>query len=67
MLLSSNSFIATTGAELARATRGPKGGWSVEFLLPSQKVCCLAANPVNPNIIYAGTEGQGIWHSDDWG
>lgn len=61
------TFIATTGEELARATYTANGDWTVELLLPSKGVSCLAADPLNPNIIYAGTRNQGVWRSNDGG
>ncbi|MBE7550081.1 MAG: hypothetical protein HS126_03260 [Anaerolineales bacterium] len=66
-MINFNTFIATTGEDLARATYTAKGEWSVEFRLPGEGVCCLAAAPLNPNIIYAGTQRQGVWRSDDSG
>ena len=61
------TFIATTGEELARAALAPNGEWSVEFLLSDEGVCCLAADPLNPNIIYAGTRQKGVLRSDNLG
>lgn len=61
------TFIAVTGEALARATRAVNGKWEVEFLLRGQDVSCLAADPLNPNIIYAGTKNKGVWRSDDGG
>lgn len=65
--MSFDTFIATTGEDLARATCTASGEWSVEFLLPGEGVCCLAADPLNPHIIYAGTKGHGVRRSDDGG
>jgi hypothetical protein len=65
--MSFNTFIAITGKDLARATCAVNGDWAVEFLLRSAGVCCLAADPLNPNIIYAGTKEKGVWRSDDCG
>lgn len=65
--MSNKTFIATTGEGLARATLNSADEWSVEFLLTGQGASCLAADPLNPNIIYAGTKEQGVWRSDDGG
>ena len=67
MLLSAHTFIATTGHGLARASRNTNGGWSVEFLLTDQDVRCLAVDPLNPSIVYAGTQGNGVLRSSDRG
>jgi len=66
-VINSYTFIATTGEDLARATYTANDKWSVELLLPGEGVSCLAADPLNPNIIYAGTPKKGVWRSDDCG
>src|SRR5215469_15613842 len=65
--MSLNTFLATTGHGLAYATRGLNDEWSVEFLLTDQDVRCLAADPLKPNVLYAGTQGNGVLRSDDGG
>jgi len=65
--MSMNTFLATTGQGLARASRGANGEWSVELLLSDQDVRCLAADPLNPRVIYAGTQGNGVLRSNDGG
>lgn len=60
-------FIATTGDGLARASKGAEGRWMVEHLLSGEDVRCLAADPLRPNVVYAGTQGDGVWRSDDCG
>jgi len=60
------TFLATTGNSLARASN-VNGQWSVEFLLADQDVRCLAADPLNPNVVYAGTQGNGVLRSTDRG
>src|SRR5262245_44157902 len=62
-----SSFIATTGSGLSRATRTASGVWHVETLLAGQDVRCLAADPLHPGVVYAGTQGQGVFCSDDRG
>jgi len=65
--MSAHTFIATTGRGIARATPGPDGHGSVAFLLADQDVRCLAADPLNPGVVYAGTQGNGVLRSDDGG
>src|SRR5215469_2518019 len=65
--MSMSTFLATTGHGLAHATHGPNDEWSVEFLLSEQDVRCLATDPLNPHVLYAGTQGNGVLRSDDGG
>jgi len=65
--MSVNTFLATTGHGLARATPGQGDEWQVEFLLTEQDMRCLAADPLHPEIIYAGTQGNGVLRSNDRG
>jgi photosystem II stability/assembly factor-like uncharacterized protein len=65
--MNAKTFIATTGRGLARAERKTDGEWTVEFLLKEQDVRCLACDPLNPDAIYAGTQGAGVLRSDDRG
>jgi photosystem II stability/assembly factor-like uncharacterized protein len=60
-------FISTNGGRLARAECGVNGHWSVEFLLEGANVRCLATDPCNPNVVYAGTQGNGVFRSEDRG
>jgi hypothetical protein len=39
----------------------------VQYLLHGQDVRCLAADPLNPNVAHAGTQGNGMLRSDDRG
>lgn len=63
----SRIFLSTNGSRLARAECGENGQWSVEFLLEGTNVRCLAVDPHNPNVAYAGTQGGGLRRSDDKG
>src|SRR6266540_1107616 len=63
----SKVFISTNGSRLARAECAANGQWSVEFLLEGTNVRCLAADPHNPNLIYAGTHTCGVLRSEDRG
>lgn len=62
-----NTFIATTGEGLARATQSAGGTWSVETLLRGTQVNCFSTHPHDPNVVYAGTQGDGVLRSEDWG
>ncbi len=62
-----NVFVATTGNGVARASKGPDDEWSVEFLLADRNVRCLASDPLDQRVVYAGTHGSGVWRSEDRG
>jgi len=65
--MSINTFLATTGCGLARASQSANGEWSVELLLNDRDVRSLATDPLNPRVIYAGTQGNGVLRSNDEG
>jgi photosystem II stability/assembly factor-like uncharacterized protein len=50
-----------------RAERSPAGDWTVEQVLAGQDVRCLAVDPLDPDVVYAGTQGQGVFRSHDGG
>ena len=60
-------FLPTTGNGIARAVWKADGEWSVEVALSKQDVRCLAADPLNTDVIYAGTQGNGVLRSTDRG
>lgn len=60
-------FLATNGSRLARAECAANGHWSVELLLEFTNVRCLAADPHNRKVVYAGTQDNGVLRSDDRG
>lgn len=60
-------FLATTGRGIARAEQGPDDAWSVRRMLTELDVRCLAADPLNPHIVFAGTQGDGLYRSADGG
>jgi hypothetical protein len=66
-MMNARVFIAATGSSLARAEEDGSGRWQVETPLTGQQVNCLAADPHNPNVVYAGTQGNGLLCSDDRG
>lgn len=65
--MNAHTFIATTAQGIACALRGNGDQWSVEHLLAGQDVRCLAIDPLNQNVIYAGTQGNGLLRSKDQG
>jgi hypothetical protein len=60
-------FISTKDRGLARARQNSDGGWIVEHLLASRRVHVLAKTSTRPDLLYAGVDDQGIWHSKDGG
>ena len=65
--MSVKAFLATTGDGVAYAKPSISGTWSVEMLLPEQDVRCLAVDPLDPAVVYAGTQGHGVLRSTDRG
>lgn len=63
--MEANTFVALTGKHLARASLNSDGDWSVEFLLADRDLRCLAADRLNPNVLYAGTQAEGVLRSND--
>ncbi|WP_069802393.1 WD40/YVTN/BNR-like repeat-containing protein [Thermogemmatispora onikobensis] len=61
------TFLAITSYGLAAATGGQHDAWSVEMLLDEQAVTCLAVDPLNPQVLYVGTRGNGVLCSNDGG
>ncbi len=62
-----NGFLATTGDGMARAWRDPHGAWQVTNHLTGVQVTCLVADPYDPQVIYGGTQNQGVLRSPDAG
>lgn len=65
--MNAHVFIATTGNGLARASRSPDNEWSVESLIADHDVRCLASDPLDQRVVYAGTQGSGVLRSEDRG
>ena len=61
------TFISTTNKGLSRATQDDEGEWVVERFLEGKDVRCLAPDPKDSNVVFAGTNGNGIFRSDDAG
>ncbi len=64
--MNASTILATPYGRLAKAVR-TDDNWAVTFPLEGQDVRCLASDPRNPQIVYAGTQGDGIWRSEDSG
>ncbi len=60
-------FLSTTSSGIGRAEGTVGGDWAVEIALSGQNVRCLAADPLDRAVVYAGTKGQGVWRSGDAG
>jgi hypothetical protein len=67
MAMNANLLISVTENGLARAECTAKGAWQVEFPVSGLDVRCLAADPHHPQLLYAGTQGQGVLRSQDSG
>lgn len=60
-------LLALASRCVVRAQRDAGGQWSVERTLTGQDVRCLEVDPLNPDVVYAGTQGQGVFCSQDGG
>lgn len=65
--MSQLNLFATTSNGITRAKQKGNGEWSIDALIQGTDVRCLAADPLSKEIIYAGTQGQGVLRSDDSG
>lgn len=59
-------ILATYDRGISRAERGSDGNWAVEQHATDYEVTCLAADPSNPQTLFAGTR-SGVLRSDDQG
>lgn len=59
-------FIAVTHRGLMRAEL-EAGAWNVGHLLQKHIVACLAPDPHNPDVVYAGSHDAGVLRSEDRG
>lgn len=62
----STVFLAIGGDGIMRADCNG-GEWRVERVLPAPRPVTLAADPSAPGVVYAGTQGDGLYCSDDAG
>ncbi|NIN65915.1 MAG: hypothetical protein GTO63_14730, partial [Anaerolineae bacterium] len=60
-------FLASYDYGLSRAEYKPGRTWKVEHLVKDLQVSCLAADPSDPQVAYAGSRNRGIWLSSDCG
>ena len=60
-------FLACYDRGVTRATESHDGAWKVDRALPEFQVTCLAQDPSNPRVVYAGTREHGVWRSEDRG
>jgi hypothetical protein len=65
--MTTRRFLALAKGGIARAERGADGQWVVVQVLAGQDVRCLEVDPINPDVVYAGTQGQGVFRSEDGG
>ena len=59
-------LVATADRGVARASRDG-AAWSVGWGLRDERVACLAASPLDPGVVYAGTRTGGVHRSTDGG
>ncbi len=60
-------ILVTCEAGIGHAGCDAQGRWQVQFSLAGQDVRCLAADPFDPAVVYAGTQGSGLLRSQDGG
>lgn len=59
-------FLASFDKGISRAQPDGNGAWTPQHLAPEHKIYCLAADPSNRHVVYAGTDA-GVLRSDDCG
>lgn len=64
--MTTTTFLATTHNGLARA-ECIHDQWQVQHLLSDLSLNCLATDPHNPDVVFAGTTTQGLLRSTDRG
>src|SRR5258706_5760338 len=60
-------LLALAHKGVARDECNADGRWAVEQVLSGQDVRCLEVDPLNRQVVYAGTQGQGMFRSEDGG
>src|SRR5689334_10707418 len=64
-----SELIVATGEELIRLQSQDRR-WHASKLSCGRGMQCLAADPRNPDVLYAGSHGEGVWKSTgrgrDW-
>lgn len=61
------TFLSINGGTVMRATYRTNGSWSVEQVREGSEITCLAADPFQEDVVYAGTRASGILRSEDRG
>lgn len=61
-----SELIVATGEELVRV-QAQDGRWQASKLSSGRRMQCLAADPRNPDVLYAGSHGGGVWRSTSRG
>jgi hypothetical protein len=67
MPISAHVFLAIDNRRVVRAECSDGGRWRVEAALDGPSPVTLAADPTRPDVVYAGTQGNGVFQSDDRG
>ncbi len=65
--MSTSGFLASVGRGIARAIQNPRGHWEMDYLLQDLDVHCLATDPLQEDVVYAGTRSSGVLRSSDAG
>lgn len=60
-------LLALTGRGIVRATPQADGSWTDTVALTGVDVRALATSPRRPRTVFAATQDQGVWRSDDGG
>ncbi len=60
------TLYAATGDSVA-VIIGKQDAWSVSLGLPESGAQCVASDPNDPEVVFAGTRGEGLWRSADRG
>lgn len=66
-MVSNPVFLATNAMGVTRAELRGDGVWTVETSLDGKRVNSLASDPRAPGRVFAGTQTDGLWRSDDAG
>lgn len=65
--MTTSRLFALASRSVARAELRPNSQWTVARVLIGQDVRCVEVDPLNPQVVYAGTQGQGVFRSVDGG
>jgi len=62
------AYLAMENELLIAASQGDDGGsWQVQTQLAGTEPTCVAIDPADPQRVYCGTFGRGVWKSEDAG